>query len=131
MALQSGSVGSRGGTRVRLFPQPFFLDGYVDPVTVELALPAGSVRAGPADDRMYAVCPIDKPMPYGAHPDRRGRTIWLLPPWRGSARPPAIPDRLGHFDSLTPDDPAFLAAHAWGCARFVLEVWERYCGPIP
>src|SRR5687767_7829203 len=119
MALPLGRFGSRGGTRVRLFPQAFFLDGYVEPVTVELGVPAGSVRVGPEDDRMYAVVPLGKPAPYGVHADRGGRTLWFLPPWRGPMAPPAVPDRLGHFDHLMPDDPTFLVAHAWGCARFV------------
>ena len=42
--------------------------------------------------------------------------------------PIARPDRQGNFDYITFDDPAFVSAHLYGTARFVLDVWEKYFG---
>ena len=38
------------------------------------------------------------------------------------------PDDAGHFDYLEPGTPEFEAAHAFGCIRFALDVWEGYFG---
>ena len=126
-----GRRGRGGGTRVRLFPQARFLDGFGEPVTVELSVPAGSCGAGPVDARFETVVPIGKVGPYGPGTDRFGRPSWSGPPWRGRRALPARPDRFGHFDGIAVGDPAFLAAHAYGCARFALDVLEGYCGPVP
>lgn len=120
-----------GGTRFRIYPQPSFLDGWHDPVTIELPVPPGRIGPGPQDSRMHALVPIGKAAPYGPVTDRFGRPTLFLPPWRGPSLRPALPDRQGHFDHLQPGDPAFLAAHAFACARLVLAIWERYVGPIP
>lgn len=116
------------GTRFRLFPQPSFLEPLRDPETVWVSPPAGAIGPGPSDDRMYVVDPIGKPQPYG--PARRlyGPPFLYLPPWEGPVRPPAMPDRDGHFDHLEPGAPEFEAAHAYGIARRVLEIWEDYLG---
>ncbi len=119
------------GTRFRLFPQPSFLEAYRDPVVVTLSPPAGSIQAGPADRRMYAVLPIGKRLPYGEYAGPSGRPVAFFPPWRGPSLPPAMPDREGHFDHLEPLDPTFPAAHAYGVVRFVLDVWEPFIGFVP
>ncbi len=120
-------TGRRGqGTRFRLFPQPFFLESYRDPVVVELPIPPGSLAPGPADSRMYAIRPIGKTRPYGF----TETGALYLPPWSGPILPPPAADAQGHFDWLTPGDPRFLPAHAFACAHFVLDVWERFLGPV-
>jgi hypothetical protein len=116
---------------VRIYPQPSFLDAFRKPVTVELALPAGQAGPGPSDPRIYTVLPLGKTIPYGPGADRLDQPTRLLPPWQGPHAAPALPDAHGHFDHLAWGTPGFVAAHAWGCARFVLEIWEGYCGPIP
>lgn len=122
---------ARGGVRVRIFPQPWFLEGDRPPATVTLAVPAGSVGPGPSCDRMYALRPIGKTVPYGPVEDRFGRTRPFLPPWRGPVLPPPHPDGDGHFDWLEPCDPRFLQVHAWACARYTLDVWQGWLGPVP
>ncbi len=114
------------GTRFKLFPQPPLLDEFAEPETVEIDLPAGTVGPGPADHRMYAVFPFDKPSSYAiaARPGLDGHE--LSPPWMGDIFPPAEPDEHGHFDHLEPGTPQFEAAHLFGTVRFVLDVWERY-----
>ncbi len=114
------------GTRFRLFPQPFFLESYREPLVVELPIPPGSLAPGPADSRMYAIRPLGKTLPYGF---TEGGALYL-PPWTGPILSPPAADAQGHFDWLTPRDPRFLPAHAFACARFVLAVWERFLGPI-
>ena len=79
--------------------------------------PAGSVRPGPADARMYVVDAVHKDRPY-----EEG----VLPPYRGATNPPVPPGPDGHFDHLEPGTRAFMAAHMYGTIRFVLDVWERY-----
>jgi hypothetical protein len=107
------------GTKFLLFPQAPFLAGYGDPERVWISPPAGSVSAGPADDRMYVIDPVDKPSPY-EYP--------YLPPFRGELHPPVRPDPGGNFDHLTPGTRAFAAAHLYGSARRVLDIWESYFG---
>ena len=114
------------GTRFRLFPQPPFLEGFSQPETVRVSSPAGSIGAGPADDRMYAVYPIDKPVAYGAPAGRYG--LPLEPPWDGAIYEPAVPDANGHFDHIAVGTPQFETAHFFGAARFVLDIWEGYFG---
>lgn len=114
------------GTRFLLFPQPWFLDAFQLPEVVEVSSPAGTVGPGPSDARMYAVHPIGKAEPYGI--GGTPEAGMYLPPWRGPACPPALPDRNGHFDHIGPDDPAFEAAHLFGTVRFTLDVWEGFVG---
>ncbi len=113
------------GTRFRLFPQPYFLDNWVEPETIEVSSPAGSLDPGPADDRMYTIFPIGKPEPYGIAPD--GSAV-LAPPWTGEIETPAMPDAEGHFDYLEPGTPQFETAHLFGTVRFVMDIWEDYFG---
>ncbi len=116
------------GTRVRLFPQPPFLEAFREPEVVVLSPPAGSVGPGPSDDRMYAVLPQGKRLHYGIQQDRFGDSFYYQPPWTGEALPQAVPDANGHFDHLAPGTPQFEAAHLYGSVRFVLDVWEGYFG---
>jgi hypothetical protein len=109
----------RRGTRFRLFPQSPALRAFLDPEPVYLAAPAGSIGAGPSDQRMYVVDPVHKARLYG-YP--------YLPPYRGPVRPPARPDRHGHFDTLPEGTRAFCAAHMFGVVHRVLDIWEDYLG---
>jgi hypothetical protein len=118
----------RCGTKFRLFPQPSFIDPFRDPETVWLSPDAGTVGPGPSDDRMYAVDPIGKPYPYGLVRGPYGSPFFYRPPWNGAIQPPPLPDRNGHFDHLRVGTPEFEAAHAYGVARFVLDIWEDYLG---
>jgi len=128
VALDSDSARSRGGTRFRLFPQPPFLKHYRNPVIVRLSPPAGSVGPGPADSRMHVIAPVGKPRPYGIVPGPLGSHFLYLPSWNGPTEPPALPDAVGHFDRVETGTPQFDAAHAYGCVRWTLDVWERYFG---
>jgi hypothetical protein len=107
------------GTRVRLFPQAPFLPGFGEPEVVWLSPPAGTVRPGPADDRIYVIDPVEKPEPY---------QFPYLPPFLGFANPPVIPSAEGHFDHLPTDGREFLAVHAYGSIRRVLDIFESYFG---
>ncbi len=126
--LASDSVRSRGGTRFRLFPQPPFLKAFAQPITVTLSPPAGTVRSGPADGRMYVIEPIGKRWPYGVVRRPYGSPFLYLPPWDGPVRGRAQPSAAGHFDHLEPGTRAFEATHVYAGARWVLDVWERYFG---
>jgi hypothetical protein len=120
-ALRHGSAALvEGGTRFLLYPQAPVLAGGGAPEAVWVSPPAGSVAAGPADARMYVVDPIEK-SPYGDE---------YLPPYRGPTHAPAEPGPDGHFDHLDPGCREFLAAHAYGTLRFVLDVWEKYFGTV-
>jgi hypothetical protein len=127
-ALDSDSARSRGGSRFRLFPQPPFLKHYRNPVIVRLSPPAGSVGPGPADNRMHVIAPIGKRRPYGIVSGPMGSHFLYLPSWTGPTEPPALPDAAGHFDRVETGTPQFDAAHAYGCVRWTLDIWERYFG---
>ena len=117
-----------GGTRFRLFVQPPFEDARSQPEIVIVSSPRGSVAAGPSDDRMFVVEPVGKKWPYGMNRAPLGTPFIYLPQWTGPRLAPALPDENGNFDYLTPDMPGFEAAHAFGCVRFTLDVWENYLG---
>ena len=108
----------RRGTRFKLYAQSPVLEGFGEPETVWVSSPAGSLRPGPSDGRMYAIQPLGK-KPYGDD---------AMPPWRGPLDPAARADRAGHFDHIAPDDPAFPCAHMFGAVRRVMDVWETYLG---
>jgi hypothetical protein len=107
------------GTKVRLFPKPPFLPGFGDPEVVWLSVPAGFVKAGPADDRMYVVDAVEKAAPY---------EFPYLPPYLGAVHPPVLPNAEGHFDHLEAGSRAFLSAHLYGSLRRVLDIFESYFG---
>src|SRR4051812_15076895 len=122
------AASATSGTRFRVFPQPPFADPGIAPETIEVSSPAGSIGAGPADDRMYFVRPLGKRYPYGVNIGPLG-TPWLfMPPWQGPIAPPVEPGPEGHFDHLQPGTDEFEAAHLFGVTRFVMDVWERYLG---
>ncbi|HVI91828.1 MAG TPA: hypothetical protein VM659_26270 [Dongiaceae bacterium] len=111
------------GTRVRLYPQAPFLSGFGEPEVVWLSPPAGTVEAGPSDDRMYVVDAVDKLVPY-EYP--------YLPPYRGESYPPVEPGPDGHFDHYPVDSREFVAVHVYGSLRRVLDIFESYVGrPLP
>ncbi|WP_395014538.1 hypothetical protein [Dongia sp.] len=116
------------GTRFNLFVQPPIQGDRNETEVISVSSPAGSLRAGPADDRMYTVEPVGKTYPYGASRGPYGTPFIYLPPWTGRRRAPAEPNDSGHFDHLHPGDPGFNAAHVFGAIRFTLDVWERYLG---
>jgi hypothetical protein len=107
------------GTRVRLFPQAPFLPGFGEPEVVWLSPPAGTVQPGPADDRIYVVDAVEKAEPY---------EFPYLPPFLGVANPPVTPNAEGHFDHFPTDSREFLAVHAYGSIRRVLDIFESYFG---
>jgi hypothetical protein len=106
------------GTRFRLFPE--YASGYVEPETVTVSPPAGSLGCGPSDPTMYVANPTLKTEQY-VPPE-------TMPPWRGPQFPPATPDRGGHFDHIPVESQQFLAAHLYGSVRRTLDVWECYLG---
>ena len=113
------------GTRFRLFVQSPFADARPQPEIVTVSSPLGSVVAGPSDDRMFVIEPLGKQWPYGMNRAPLGTPFVYLPQWNGPRLAPALPDKNGNFDYLTPDMPGFEPAHAFGCARFTLDVWEN------
>lgn len=114
------------GTRFRLYPQAPVSEAFAEPEVAIVSSPAGSLSAGPADHRMYALFPIGKQEPYGIAPE--GGDDVPMPPWEGEIHPPPEPDADGHFDHLEPGTPQFECAHLFGTVRFVLDVWEGYFG---
>ncbi len=116
------------GTRFRLFPQPGFLEHFATPETVEIAAAPGTIGPGPSDERMYTVIPVDKEAPYGIEAGPHWRSRVASPPWMGDILIPPEPDADGHFDHLEVGTPQFEAAHLYGSARFVLDIWEKYTG---
>ena len=73
----------RSGTRFRLFPQMPGTGADWRPETVWLSPPAGSVRPGPSDNRMYVADAVDK--------RRRYQFPVYMPPYRGPVRAPVLP----------------------------------------
>jgi hypothetical protein len=120
------------GTRFRIFAQPWFPGSNQKLETVWLSPPPGTIGPGPSDTRMYVIEPLGPKLPYGVNVGPFGSPYIYLPPWGGPMAAPAMPDPAGHFDHLEPGAPGFEAAHAFGCARFVLDAWETYLGlPAP
>jgi hypothetical protein len=131
--LQAGAMrgavrSGRGGTRFRVFPQPPFTCPSQAPETIEISAPAGSILSGPADDRMYFVRPLGKRYPYGVNIGPLGTPWFFAPPWLGPSAPPVQPGPGGHFDHLQVGTPEFEAAHLFGVARFVMDIWEAHLG---
>ena len=77
---------------------------------------------------MYVIDPIGKAHPYGPARGPYGSFFSIYPPWNGPIRPPPLPDRDGHFDHVPIGTKEFEAAHAYGVARFVLDIWMDYFG---
>ncbi|MGH6886871.1 MAG: hypothetical protein ACREGK_12450, partial [Geminicoccales bacterium] len=125
----SAYASRRDGTRFRLFPQaPYRTPSPGAPETVWLSPRPGTIGPGPQDDRMYVIDPVGKHAPYGIAFTAHGTPYLSLPPWHRPIYPPALADAEGHFDHLGIGTPEFEMAHAYGCVRFVLDVWERYFG---
>lgn len=109
--------------RVRLYPQSPLGGGGARLETVVISPRRGALGPGPSDSRMYAIEAPGK-RPYGHRDGARDRPS--LPPWSGATLPAARPGPDGHLDHLRPGDPGFRCAHLYGCARFALDVWEKY-----
>jgi len=109
----------RVGTRFWIFPQAPFIPGYEKPDRVWLPILTDEIGDGPSDTAIYVADPLFDKTPYGST---------MLPPFDGARRAPlrSGPDR--HFDHLDWTSRGFLAAHAYACARFVLEIWQSYLG---
>jgi hypothetical protein len=107
-----------GGTRFRLFPN--YAEGFAEPEVVEVSLPPGLVRAGPADPWMYTVIPVRK--------ERQYDPPAYDPPYRDAVHAPAVPDAHGHFDHIEVESEQFLGAHLYGTVRWTLDIWEHYLG---
>ncbi|MEZ5668334.1 MAG: hypothetical protein R3F55_13020 [Alphaproteobacteria bacterium] len=118
----------RHGTRVRLFPIPPYAEPDLVPDTVTLRPPSGSVGPGPCDDRILALSPIGKIAPYGFVGGGPAGSRLSLPPWTGPVGFGVVPDGDGHLDRIPVDSPDFPLVHAYGTARFVLDIWEDYFG---
>jgi hypothetical protein len=116
MSMQLDARLAQTGTRFKIFPQPRFLPSFSKPEVVTVSVPAGAVRAGPADDRMFVVDAVNK-MPYSQ---------FFRPPYRGEMNPPVPPDGNGHFDHLDPNSRAFSCATMYATVRRVLDIWEDY-----
>ena len=76
-------VAKSGGTRFRLYCRPSNLPGFEEPETITLSPPAGTVSAGPCDNRIKVVDARDK----------RRYDDNSLPPYRGPAHEPASAHR--------------------------------------
>jgi len=107
------------GTRFLLYPQAPTTPGYDRPELVWVSDAAGTIAAGPSNDRMYAVDPLLSKSPY-EYP--------YLPPFAGETYPVAEPSPDGHFDHIDPSHRAFLGTHVFGSVARILDVWEGYLG---
>jgi hypothetical protein len=107
------------GTRFRIFPQPPVLESIIEPETVWLSNPSGTIEPGPKDERIVVSDAVDKTEPYGQP---------FLPPYLGTKYSLALPDADGHFDHLPVASREFRAAHMYASIRRVLDVWESYFG---
>lgn len=106
------------GTRFKVYVQSPVLPGFKEPESIYVSSPSGSVGPGPEDDRMYAILPIDKTR-YGDNDE---------PPYIGRCAELVLPDAMGNFDYLSPDDPGFKCTNMFATVRRVLDVWEIYLG---
>jgi hypothetical protein len=120
MSLQLDRQIAPTGTKFRVFPLPRYAEvpSFAEPETITISVPAGSVQAGPADDRMYVVDAANK-QPY----DR-----FTSPPYLGASLPKVEPNAQGHFDEIDLDSRAFLVATMYATVRRVLDIWEDYFG---
>jgi hypothetical protein len=107
------------GTRFLLFPQVPHLSGYATPEAVWISRAPDRLLSGPSDDRIYVRDPLFHKDPY---------EFPMLPPFVGEAHPPAAAGPDGHFDHIEQRSRQFLAAHAYGSVRRVLDIWESYLG---
>ena len=107
------------GTRFLVYAQSKKLNGFARPELIYVNAPPGSIRPGPEDDAIYVVDAADK----WAYRETGG-----APPYTGARFPPAIPNRDGHFDMITPTHPAFSSATVYASVKCVFEIWEEYFG---
>jgi hypothetical protein len=114
-----GQSASALGTRFLIYAQVPLVSGYEKPETVWISTPPDRLGPGPEDNRMYVRDPLLDKEPY---------EFPYLPPFVGESYPPVVAGPDGHFDWLNPRSRQFLAAHAFGCARRVLDIWESYLG---
>ncbi len=116
MSMKLDADAKQNGTRFKLFPQPRFLDGFAEPEIVHINVPTNRIAAGPADDRMFVIDPLNK-LPYE----------FDLPPFRGPVNV-KVEAKNGHFDHLEPGTRAFSCATMYATVRRVLDIMEDYFG---
>lgn len=105
------------GTKFLIYSQPPFLaPEFTKPEVVSINVPAGRVKAGPEDDRMFVIDALNKE-PYSE---------FNRPPYRGNKNDPIKPGPGGHFDHLQPGSREFSAATMYATVRRVLDIWEDY-----
>ncbi|WP_258297986.1 hypothetical protein [Paenibacillus peoriae] len=110
------------GTKFLIYAQDKTVSGFEEPEVVYINIPAGTIEAGPEDDRLYVVDALNK-KEFGSEES---------PPFRyryvGPHNPAVQPNSQGHFDHLRPGERAFSAATMYATVRRVLEIWEDYFG---
>lgn len=107
------------GTKFRIYPQPPWLEGFSQPVTIYINAAPGTIKAGPKDQRIYVVDALNKE-PY--------KETGKKPPYTEPTGPPAEPSGGGHFDRIKPRHRTFKSATVFATVRSVLEIWEHYFG---
>lgn len=119
LPMEEGRASSALGCRFLLYPQAPYLSGYEKPEPVWISTPPDRLQPGPANRRMYVRDPLLEKEPY---------EFPYLPPFVGALHPPAEAGLDGHFDYLAPGSRQFIAAHAFGSAQRVLDIFESYLG---
>lgn len=110
---------AQAGTRFRIYPQPSTLRGFRYPEIVYINAKPGTIRPGPADERLYVVDALNKL----SYAEAGGE-----PPYRGRRRRRVRPGAGGHFSHLRPGTRGFSSAMLFASVRCVLDVWELYFG---
>ncbi|WP_102956765.1 M36 family metallopeptidase [Bacillus thuringiensis] len=107
------------GTKFLVYPQNKKLKGFEQPEIIFINKPPGSIQAGPQDEKMYVVDAKDK-SPYQFEGEG--------PPYQGPQFPAVQPNTEGHFDHISPNDPAFSSTVMYATVRRVLDIWTDYFG---
>ncbi len=110
---------AQAGTRFRIYPQPSTLRGFRRAEIVYVNAKPGTIRPGPADERLYVVDALNKL----SYAEAGGE-----PPYRGRRRRRVHPGAGGHFSHLRPGTRGFSSAMLFATVRCVLDIWELYFG---